>query len=150
MQVKIWSASLFFLVFSFNVFSQNKSYAIIYDTVNAYLSKGNYNKAKSSFELLLKEYQVDPAERLQFAQRALDFDDVSYFKKEAFILLRDFGWHYAYQDTLREGTNTDQIKKHDLVEWLVKKSDLYYPKWVKKNPIGFLIQQEVEKLCAID
>jgi len=129
MQVKIWSASLFFLVFSFNAFSQNKSYAIVYDTVNAYLSEGNYNKAKSSFELLLKEYQVDPAERLQFAQRALDFDDVSYFKREAIILLRDFGRHYAYQDTLREGTNTEQIKKHGLVEWLVKKSEVYYPQW---------------------
>jgi len=33
---------------------------------------------------------------------------------------------------------------------LVKKSEVYYPQWVKKNPIGFLVQREVEKLFTID
>lgn len=138
------------LLFKANIFSQNKSYAIIYDTINVYLADSNYEEAKRRFELLLKEYPVDPAERLLFAKKALAFDDVKYFKSEAIIAMRDFGWHYSYQDTLNEGSTTTDIKKHGLVEWLVKKSEIIYPKWIQKNPIGYLVQKEVEKICAMD
>ncbi|MBK7128787.1 MAG: hypothetical protein IPM74_02250 [Crocinitomicaceae bacterium] len=138
------------MLFEVNIFSQNKSYAVIYDTINVYLSDSNYNDAKRRFELLLKEDIVDPAERLLFSRRALEFDDVNYFKAESIILMRDFGWHYSYQDTLIEGTNTEQIKKHGLVKWLVKKSEIYYPEWIKKNPTGYLVQEEVEKILAMD
>lgn len=137
-------------MFKANIFSQNKSYSVIYDTINVYLSDSNYEDAKRRFELLLKEYPVDPAERLLFAHKALAFGDIKYFKGEAVLMMRDFGWHYSYEDTLNDGSTTEDIKKHGLVEWLVKKSEILYPKWIQKNPSGYLVQKEVEKICAID
>lgn len=140
---------IFLLQFSTNGAAQNHSYTIIYEQVYPLAAKKEYTEAKKLFSELCSMYEVDPSERYQFSYTALRNGDVDFFKSEHEVIMLNYGYYFTYDDTMRIGGSLhDALKQYDLVDWLVEKTKLLYPKWVAENPQGFFIQQRVLQLSA--
>lgn len=142
----------FFLLINSIVFSQNKSYQLFSDSILP-LSESDYQLSKSLFQKLRKEYQFDPGLINGFLMISLENNDVKFFKKEIVKQIKTYGYYYDYSDTSGKALDNSLnllIKEHQLPSWLAKKSQKYYPIWLKHHPIAIEIEKQLSSAMLID
>jgi len=122
--------------------AQNHSYTILNDQVYPLL-RDSYEAAKNVYTDLSRMYAIDPGERVQFSQVALDNGDVEFYKTETQDLIQQFGYFFRYEDTLKSPAFTALLNQHALVDWLVAQTNERFPVWVKENPDAFFVQQKL-------
>ena len=125
---------LLLLCFSNLCFSQNNSYQIFEDSIFPTMDV-NYVESKKIYIKYQQKGSYDPQYCLYFLKKSLVNNDIHFFKKEIIYLMKKYGYHYSFFDTLsfQESELDIEIKQLNLSKWLVKKSDKLYPKWIRSN-----------------
>jgi hypothetical protein len=143
---------LFIVGFSHWSYSQNEGYKIIYDSIYPKI-KSDYIYAKHLWKKYDKKYDYDPAETVLFLGQSLANGDVKFYKKEIVQVMKNYGWSYCFEDTLPNAQVRlleMGISRNNLSEWTVKKSNKYYPKWVKHHLEALRIKDELTSILSED
>jgi hypothetical protein len=139
--------------FSFSLFfSQNESFRIISEKIDPICST-NYEGAKKIFQEIEEKYQIDPAEKLLFLKYSLENNDIRYFKSSMKKLIKNNGYNYAIEDSKFKQRNfnfIELIRLKEVESWLIKKSEKYYPIWIKNHQHAFSIKLKIDQLIVKD
>lgn len=130
-------------ILSLSSFSQNPSFKIISDSIYPLIQSNEYDKAKQIWRATEKEFTVDQQEKYLFLLSALRNNDLKFFRKEMTSLMKESGYFLSVMDTSSNyGDNTVNLfREKGVLEWVVKKSNKYYPKWIVSNPIAHYAKQ---------
>jgi len=131
---------------------QNPSFSIIFDSIYPLIQSGDYTQAKEHWIKAEKEYPIDQQEKYLFLLNSLRNDDVSFFKKEMLRLIKESGYNLSALDTAyKYGDQAcDLYREKGVLNWVVEKSEKYYPKWMQKNPIAYRVHETSEYFLSRD
>ena len=76
-----------------------------------------------------------------------------FFKHEATILIKDYGWSFTYSDTIlpsRLDYLYQEINKRKLAVWLNNQTEMYFPSWVKSHIEAMRIRNKLDCLFQSD
>ena len=135
-----------------NCLAQNPSYKLFNDEIFPIAEK-DYQKAKAIYEIYQKKYNFDPSYIYNFLDYSLKNKDLKFFKKEITSLIKNYGFSYSSEDTLKskfESSFYEGIYENQLHLWLMKTSQKYYPIWLKKHPLAIEYEKLLTSLMAKD
>lgn len=145
-QNRFYSYIGFFLLSVFPKEVSSQVYSYFQDSI-AVIADTNYQESKNKLlEIEKIGFKIYPSDKLFFLGYSLENNDIKYFKDNAKILMRDYGWHYSYSDTLPEKIRLFWLKGiHDLniTDWTVRTCEKNYPIWTKNNIEAVDVQKQL-------
>lgn len=134
-------------------FGQNPSHKLFVDSIMFQFDSLEYKTLKGRFLQLDKDYSIDPSNELIFLGLSIENNDKRFYKKRLKSLIRKHGFSYSISDTLGERKTTGlliQVHLQGESQWLSKLSQKHFSHWVKKNPLAYKIQNEINTLAELD
>jgi len=132
--------------------AQTEAIDIIFDSIYPLLNNGAYDHAKEVWIATEKKNSMDQQEKYLFLMRALQNEDVKFYKKEMKNLIRFGGYHLSQFDTaaVYRTNYLDEMYDKGVLQWTVEMSEKYHPIWIQKNQISHYVREQCDYFITRD